>query len=44
MKDEQQRSDAPDDQGTSENLDSNEKADDQVEILQPDGTPAPRAS
>ena len=38
-----QRDDVVDDQGSAENLDSNEAADDKVEILQPDGTPAPRA-
>lgn len=39
-----QRDDVVDEPGSDDNLDSNEKADDQVEILQPDGSPAPRAS
>ena len=38
-----QNPEAPGDQESTDNLDSNEKADDQVEILQPDGSPAPRA-
>ena len=38
-----QMPEGPGDPGPSENLDSNEKADDQVEIQQPDGSPAPRA-
>lgn len=38
-----QRPDVPDDQGPPDNRDTNEKADEKVEILQPDGTPAPRA-
>ena len=41
--DDKQRDNVEDDQGTTDNLDSNENADDKVEILQPDGTPAPRA-
>ena len=41
--DDKQRDDVVDDQDSTENLDSNEGADDKVEILQPDGTPAPRA-
>ena len=39
---EKQRDDVVDDQSSSENLDSNEKADDQVEVVQPDGSPVPR--
>ena len=39
-----QRDDVPEDQGPSDDRDTNEKADDKVEILQPDGTPAPRAN
>ena len=38
-----QRDDVAEDQGPPDNRDSNEKADEQVQILQPDGTPAPRA-
>ena len=39
---EKQREDVADDQGATENVDSNEKADDQVDVLQPDGSPVPR--
>ena len=41
--DEKQRDDVVDDQGDTDNRDSNEDADEKVEILQPDGSPAPRA-
>jgi len=43
MTEEKQNPEAPGDSGPTDNLDTNEKADEQVEILQPDGTPAPRA-
>jgi len=43
MTEQKQDPESPGDQGPSENLDSNEKADERVEILQPDGTPVPRA-
>jgi len=43
MSEQKQNPESPGDHGPSENLDTNEKADERVEILQPDGSPAPRA-
>ncbi len=43
MTEERQNPEVPGDPGPPDNRDTNEKADDQVEILQPDGSPAPRA-